>query len=107
VDARIVLVCTATGDRSSADAIAAALVTERLAACVQITPVESCYRWKNEIHTETEVRLDIKTVPARLPAIEALLARLHPYELPELTVLPVLDGSDAFLRWVEENAEPG
>ncbi|MCQ8240329.1 divalent-cation tolerance protein CutA [Rhizosaccharibacter radicis] len=99
-----VLVTTATADEHAAEQIAAALLDRRLAACVQILPVRSRYRWKNVVETAEEWRLEIKTMRDRVPAIATLLDRLHPYELPELLVLPVLDGSAAFLAWIDENA---
>lgn len=88
------------GDARS-DELARALVDERLAACVNVhAPMTSIYRWKGGVERDAERQIVIKTTRDRLPAIEARLRTLHPYELPELLVLAVDAGSDAYLNWV-------
>lgn len=84
-------------------AFARTLVDERLAACVNVlAPMTSVYRWKGAVETEAERQIVIKTTRARLPALEARLRALHPYELPELTVLSAEAGA-AYERWVRES----
>jgi periplasmic divalent cation tolerance protein len=95
------LVLTTVGEEADADALARLLVEERLAACVAIgAPMRSVYRWKGAIERSTERQLTIKTTTARLPALEKRLAELHPYELPELLVIDVAQGSEAYLAWM-------
>lgn len=102
-----VVLTTAVGDRETAERIADTLVRERLAACVQVTgPIASHYRWHGAVERATEWRLDCKTPSAHLNALERRLLELHPYELPECVVLPVLHGSDAYLRWLDESTDP-
>ena len=98
-----VIVWTTIGSETDGRALAATLVGERLAACVNVLPeMDSIYRWKGAVETERERQLVMKTTAARLPALEARVRELHPYELPEFIVVPVESGSDAYLRWVRD-----
>ncbi|HRQ66800.1 MAG TPA: divalent-cation tolerance protein CutA [Xanthomonadaceae bacterium] len=91
-------------DAESAARIAHALVDERLSACVQRVPgLASTYCWQGAVHEDAEVLLIIKTTRARLPALEARLLELHPYELPELIAVEAAAGSDAYLDWVRSS----
>ena len=88
-------------DADSAEAIAHALVEERLAACVSRLPgVRSTYRWQGSVEQADEVLLLIKTTADRLDALTARLRALHPYELPELIAVEVRAGLPAYLDWV-------
>jgi periplasmic divalent cation tolerance protein len=99
------VVLTTIAAREDALALARTLVAERLAACVNILPqMTSVYRWKEAIEEEPEHQVVIKTASDRLPALEARLRQLHPYELPELLVLSVAGGGQAYLTWVTESA---
>jgi len=83
------------------EAIARALVDERLAACVNLhAPMTSLYRWQGDVEREVERQLVIKTTRERVPALQTRLMELHPYELPELVVVPITDGTTAYLDWV-------
>ncbi|AGG87521.1 divalent-cation tolerance protein CutA [Rhodanobacter denitrificans] len=97
-----VLLCyCACPDTASAQAIAGALVDERLAACVNRLPgVHSTYRWQGAVTRDSEELLLIKTTAARFDALKARLLELHPYELPELVAVPVQRGHAAYLDWV-------
>ncbi len=101
-----VLVSCAAGSRGNASEIASALVSERLAACVHVLPIESHYRWKGEVCCEPEFLLQVKTTSDRLAAIETLIKRLHTYELPEIAVVPILGGSAEYLAWIAESVSP-
>lgn len=82
--------------------IAKAVVRKRLAACATLVlgPVQSIYRWKQEVETAREHLLVIKTTRARLAALEREVVRLHSYDVPEFLVLPVSAGSNAYLAWL-------
>lgn len=100
--AECLLVTTTVDSREIAEHLAAALVDRRLAACAQVSgPVASTYRWRGTVDHASEWLCQLKTTRARLPALEAALDTLHPYDLPELTVVP-LGGSTAYLAWIEE-----
>ncbi len=84
--------------------LARTLIEERLAACVNIlTAMISVYRWKEGIEQDSEHQLVMKTTKARVAALWERLRELHPYEVPEFVVLPVVDGNDAYLRWIGES----
>lgn len=96
----VVIHCTCPDD-ASAEAIAAALVDERLAACVQRLPgLRSTYRWNGRIEHANEVLLLVKTAVDRIPAVFERVSRLHPHDVPELLALDVRDGPPAYLDWV-------
>src|SRR4051812_622503 len=96
-----VLVLTTIGARDDARSFASVLVGERLAACVNILPeMDSTYRWNGAVETERERQVIIKTTSERLPALEARVHELHPYELPEFIVLPIGSGSERYFEWL-------
>ncbi len=103
-NSRYVVVLTTCGTRREAGRIARALVTERLAACVNISgkPVRSIYRWKGKIEQANEFSLLIKTTKSRVAELQSALKRLHTYEVPEFLVLPVAAGSPAYLAWIDD-----
>jgi periplasmic divalent cation tolerance protein len=102
----IVIVLTTVADNDQAEAMASQIVQERLAACVNLLPAMlSFYRWKGQVERETERQLVIKTTGDKVAALEARLRELHAYELPEFLVLPVDQGSAAYLGWVIEQTQ--
>jgi periplasmic divalent cation tolerance protein len=95
------LVMTNLPDKSSAEALMALLVQERLAACVtMLPPCRSMYRWKGAIEAADEVPLLIKTTSARYAALETAIRDHHPYAVPEIIALPISTGLPAYLAWV-------
>jgi periplasmic divalent cation tolerance protein len=98
------LATATTPTAEDARKIASALVEGRLAACVQIVePITSVYRWQGNVEEEKEVLLLIKSTRDLVPRIAELLDRIHPYEVPELIATPIVEGSPAYLNWLEEN----
>jgi periplasmic divalent cation tolerance protein len=103
-----VIVLTTLPADADAQAFARGVVEERLAACVNLLPVmESIYRWEGGIEQESERQVVIKTSRERVPALWERVRELHPYDVPEFLVLPVVDGNDAYLRWVAESVTEG
>ena len=101
------VVLVAVPSRSLGEAIAATLVEERLAACINLVgPVRSVYRWEGTIRNEEEHLLFIKTTRARYPDVEARVLALHSYSHPEIVALPIAAGSDAYLRWLRAETGP-
>ena len=95
------LVLTNLPDRPAAEDLARALVEARLAACVNILPAcHSIYRWQGVLETADEVPLWIKTTSERYPALQAAIRNRHPYALPEVIALPVVQGLPDYLAWV-------
>jgi periplasmic divalent cation tolerance protein len=93
-------------DAGSAQAIAEALVDERLAACAQSLPgMRSTYRWRGAVTTDAEVLLLIKTTAGALDALTGRVLELHPYEVPEVIAVPVERGHAAYLDWVRANVQ--
>ena len=100
---RVVALST-VGSPEDAERIARALVERRLAACVNVVPgVVSIYRWKGGLQREEERLLVIKTRSEKLAALREALVSLHPYELPELVALPIVDGHPPYLGWIDES----
>lgn len=95
------LVISNLPDRASAENLARALVDRRLAACVNVlSPCRSVYRWKGKVEDAEEFPVLIKTTRERYAALEAAIRENHPYELPEIIVLPLAGGLPAYLEWV-------
>jgi periplasmic divalent cation tolerance protein len=91
----------------AARAAADSLVSESLAACVQLLPgVESTYRWQGKIERSTEVLAIIKTTGDQWPALHLRLRELHPYEVPEIIALPASQSDPDYLQWVQDNLRP-
>lgn len=103
------LICFCTcPDAGVAERIAAALVDERLAACVSVLPgIASIYRWQGKVERADEVLLLAKTTRERLAALAARIAALHPYELPEVIAVEAAGGLPAYLAWIAEQTRPG
>jgi periplasmic divalent cation tolerance protein len=99
-------VMTTTEKRQDAEKIAGMLIEKRLAACVQIVgPVLSIYRWKESMERAEEWQCHIKTRAGLYVAVEAAIKANHPYETPEIIVLPILQGSREYLTWLHEETQ--
>jgi periplasmic divalent cation tolerance protein len=99
-----VLILTTLPADADAAAFAQALVESRLAACVNLLPVmESVYRWEGRVQRDSERQLILKTSRERVATLWQRVRELHPYDVPEFIVLPIVDGHDAYLRWIGES----
>ena len=97
------LVMTTSPDAQTAERLAALLVDESLAACVNILPpMQSIYRWQGERQQGEEHQLLIKTCDDRYTEIENYIKKHHPYELPEILGLPIQRGLTEYLGWVTD-----
>ena len=97
------IITTTLASRDDARRIAAALLAERLAACVQLLPVESHYVWKGEQMAEPEVMLLIKTRAGLFETAIARIKALHPYEVPEIVAQAFTAGFGPYLDWIADN----
>ena len=96
----ILLVMTNLPDRATAETLAATIVEERLAACVNIlAPCVSVYQWKGAVERAEEVPLLIKTTEERYPLLESVIRAAHPYATPEIVAIPVVAGLPEYLAW--------
>lgn len=94
---------TTCAQREIAERIAQHLITNHLAACIQIFgPITSIYRWQEQIESTTEWLLLIKTMGEKYHEVEAAIQQLHSYEVPEIIALPVVTGSTDYLNWVTQ-----
>ncbi|MEU9604980.1 divalent-cation tolerance protein CutA [Streptomyces sp. NPDC048057] len=103
----IVIAQTTIDAEDRAEALARGAVAARLAACAHVdAPLTAYYRWQGEVQKDREWRVSYKTTRSRLPELAAWVSAAHSYEVPEWIVLPVTDGSTAYLEWVaRESAE--
>lgn len=97
----LIAVLTTTSGRNEAQAIARTLVDKRLAACVQMSAIESCYRWDGETQIDKEVRLLIKTTRDRYADVEAAILEQHSYDLPGIVAFELAAGHSAYADWIE------
>jgi periplasmic divalent cation tolerance protein len=96
-----ILVISNLPDQESAEALAQAVIEQRLAACVNVlAPCTSVYRWQGKVETASEVPVLMKTTRERYGALEVAIAAHHPYELPEIIAVPLSAGLPAYLAWV-------
>jgi periplasmic divalent cation tolerance protein len=103
----LILVLTSLPERSTAEALARELLEARLAACIHVgATLRSLYHWRGEIETADETQLMIKTRGALYAPLEAAILARHPYELPEIVVVPISHGLPAYLQWIAAETSP-
>ena len=98
-----IAVVTAVAGKKEARAMARSLVESRLAACAQISRIESVYAWKGAIEHGKEYRVLFKTTEERYPAVENAIRDLHSYELPAIHAFAFEHVYPAYAAWIEEN----
>lgn len=104
-DVHVILVTAP--DLEVGERLGTALVEERLAACANLVPsVTSIYRWQGRLEKAQEVLVILKTTEERAAALRERVAELHPYDVPEVLHLPVLEGHEPYLAWVREESRP-
>ncbi|MEW6329545.1 MAG: divalent-cation tolerance protein CutA [Candidatus Micrarchaeota archaeon] len=101
----MILVYITFPNKKSASRICDTLVREKLAACANIFPIHSIYRWKNKIEKTNEHVALVKTSEKNYEKIEKRVRALHPYELPAIFAIPVARGYGKYLRWAEESSQ--
>ena len=99
------MILTTCGDKESAKALAAFLVEAKLAACVQMFPVESIYVWQGSVCNESETVLFIKTKTEMYDKAAAAIRENHSYEVPEIIQIPITAGLPEYLRWIDETVQ--
>jgi len=97
-----IVVLTTCASAEEAEKIARGLIEKRLAACVNVLAgVRSFYRWKGALEDTPEHLLLIKSKRELFSRLRSALEALHSYEVPEIVVLPIIDGSPAYLHWLD------
>ena len=99
----LVVVLITAGTQQEAAEISRQLVESRKAACVNIIPgVQSFFRWQDEIESDNEVLLVVKTRSSLLPQLVAMVKEIHSYDLPEVIAIPIIGGSEEYLEWLAD-----
>ena len=99
------LIYITTKDEAEAKKIGRALVGEKLAACVNIHPIESIYEWAGEIREESEVAMLVKTKAELATEVITRVKELHSYEVPCIICLPIEKGYPDFLEWINQSTK--
>lgn len=100
---KLIYITAAT--KKEAEKIAQILVKERLAACVNIFPIKSIYRWKGKIIKEREIALAVKSKGKLVKKIIKRVKEIHSYRVPEIISLPIEKGERKFLNWIDEETK--
>ena len=101
----IVIYCTCP-DSGTADALAKKLLEEKQIACANLLPgLESRYWWEGKIQEDKEVLLILKTAHSLFKAVETLILKNHPYQVPEIIALPILQGNTSYLSWIQDSVK--
>ena len=104
----VIVLTTFPADVEAVTTFATTIVQERLAACVSVqSDMRSVYTWRGALEQDVERQVVIKTTSARLAALRDRVLALHPYDVPEFLVIPVIDGSDAYLTWMRDRTREG
>jgi len=101
----LIAVFTTVATREAARAMARAVVERKLAACAQISEIESFYTWNGQVQNEPEFRILFKTLATRYAELEAAIRELHDYELPAIHAVPVEHAFAPYAAWVEDVVE--
>jgi periplasmic divalent cation tolerance protein len=101
-----IVVLTTCDSEEQAQTLARHLIEHRFAACVNILPgARSVYRWKDKIEDAAEFLLIVKSRRDVFVKLREAILRLHSYETPEVIALPVVDGSEAYLNWLDRELD--
>lgn len=99
----VIVLTTLPADADGA-AFARRLVEDRLAACVNLLPpMDSIYQWEGTVAHESERQVVMKTSRDRVAELWDRVREMHPYDVPEFLVLPIVDGNETYLRWIAES----
>jgi len=99
----VVAIYSTTSNVEDAKKIARVLVKEKLVACVNIIPkIESIYRWKNKIEEDNECVIIAKTTDKNIDKTIKKIKEVHTYEVPDIIVLPIINGLDEYLNYIKD-----
>jgi periplasmic divalent cation tolerance protein len=106
VPAPFLLVVTSVGSRDEADRMARALVEQRLAACAQISAIDSYYVWADALHHDGEFRVLFKVAASAYDQAERAIRAVHSYDLPAIHAIPIARAHAPYAEWVVANSTP-
>ncbi|MFH2060602.1 MAG: divalent-cation tolerance protein CutA [Pseudomonadota bacterium] len=99
------IILTTCPNEQEAKDLALKIIAQKLAACVQLSKIQSFYTWKGNTCIDPEIRLTIKTRKSLYEALETFIKKHHGYEVPQIVMLSITDGSDNYLDWINENTK--
>jgi periplasmic divalent cation tolerance protein len=97
------MVLTTVDSRETGEKLAFFILEKKLAACIQISEIKSYYPWEGEIQQEVEHLIRIKTRKSLYKSLEDCISENHPYETPQIIEVPITNGLDSFLGWIDQN----
>jgi len=95
------IVITTTYSKEEADTLTEAILSQKLAACIQISEIESRYFWDGKLERNYEYKLEIKTTKDNLTKLKEFIKSKHSYEVPEIIAIPIIDGNKEYFDWVD------
>ncbi len=102
----LIVVITTTEKQEDAEKIAKDLVKERVCACAQVFgPIKSWYWWKGKVESSIEWQIKLKTTSEKYEEVEKALKAIHPYDIPQIVALPVVDAFKAYSDWIVDNLD--
>lgn len=97
------LIMTTFPNEESAEKCIEILLNEKAAACIQIFPIKSRYVWNGEILKDSEIIVYIKSIKEKHKEIEEIILKNHPYEIPEIIEIDIVNGDKKYLKWIRES----
>ena len=101
-----IIITTTVDSEEAAQAIRDALLLPRLVACVQACSIQSDFWWQGKLERANEIRLQAKAPEDHADAIIAAIEAVHPYEVPEIIITPILQGHPPYMEWIESETQP-
>ena len=99
-----IIIKTTFENKKDAELITRKLIDAKLAACIQLSGVESYYRWNDKTEKSNEYKIEIKTLSKNYKKIEEFILKNHKYEIPEIVAVKIKKGSKKYLNWIKENS---
>ncbi|HBM16634.1 MAG TPA: divalent-cation tolerance protein CutA [Lentisphaeria bacterium] len=99
------VVVTTVDSMEKAEKLASVIIEAKLGACVQISRTTSFYFWDDKVNNDLECKLEIKTKSCLYEKLEELIIKNHSYQTPEIIQIPLMNGSTAYLNWIQENCQ--
>lgn len=98
----VLIISTCPTEKNAQD-IASQIIDQQLAACVQMSQINSMFQWDGKIQQTPEWRLNVKTSSSKFEAVKNLIIKLHPYEVPAVEMFKIDDGNKEFLKWIKDS----